>query len=66
MKVIYIIVLILVLIGALNRGAVGFFDFNAVTWLANIVHPAITDPETAEIMINPMVEKCTAIVYDVV
>lgn len=66
MKAIYIIVLILVLVGALNRWAVGFFDFNAVTWLANIVHPAIVDPETAEMMVNPLVEKCTTIVYDVV
>ena len=66
MKVIYIIVLILVLIGALNRWAIGFFDFNAVTWLANMVHPAITDPETAEIIANPLVEKCSAMVYNVI
>jgi hypothetical protein len=66
MKVIYIIVLILVLIGALNRGAIGFFDFNAVLWLANIVHPMIADPVTAEIMLNPLVEKCSTIIYDVV
>ena len=66
MKVIYIIVLILVLIGALNRWAIGFFDFNAVLWLANIVHPAIADPITAEMIVNPLVEKCSTIVYDVV
>lgn len=66
MKVIYIIVLILVLVGALNRGAIGFFDFNAVTWLANIVHPATVDPETAEMIVNPLVETCSKIVYDVV
>ncbi len=66
MKVIYVIILILVLIGGLNRGAIGFFDFNAVTWLANIVHPAIVDPETAELLTNPLVEKCTTIVYDVI
>ena len=66
MKVIYVIILILVLIGGLSRGAVWFFDINVIAWLANIAHPAIVDPETAELLTNPLVKKCTTIAYDVI
>lgn len=65
-NVVRVIVLILVLIAALNLGAIGFFDFDAIMWLANIVHPAITNPETAELMVNPLVKKCTTILFDVI
>lgn len=65
-NVIRVIVLTLVLIGALNRWAIGFFDFNAVTWLANIIHSPITDPVTAELIANPLIKKCSTIIYDVV
>lgn len=66
MKVIYVIALILVIVGALNRGLVGFFDFNLVTWLMNVLFPAMTDPETAEIIANPNATLVANIVYDVV
>lgn len=66
MKVIRVIVLILVLVGALNLGSIWFFNFDAIAWLINIIHPAITNPETAEIIANPLVEKCTTIWYDVI
>ncbi|HKL44461.1 MAG TPA: DUF378 domain-containing protein [Candidatus Absconditabacterales bacterium] len=66
MKVIYVIALILVIVGALNRGLVGFFDFNLVTWLMDVLFPAMTDPETAEIIANPNATLVANIVYDVV
>ncbi len=66
MKVIYVIALILVIVGALNRGLVGFFDFNLVTWLMNVLFPAMTDPETTEILANPNATLVANIVYDVV
>ncbi len=66
MKVVYIIVLILVLIGALNLGSIGFFDFDALMWLINTAHPATIDPETAEFIANPWVTKCTTIWYDAI
>ncbi|HRX64175.1 MAG TPA: DUF378 domain-containing protein [Candidatus Absconditabacterales bacterium] len=66
MKVIYLIALILVIVGALNRGLVGFFDFNLVTWLMDVIFPAITNAETAEIVANPNNALVAKIVYDVV
>jgi hypothetical protein len=66
MKALKVIVLILVLIGALNRGAMGFFDFNAVTWLMDIVFPAMTNAETLELIVNENAMKFTTIIYDVV
>ena len=63
MKVIYVIVLILVLVGALNRGLVGFFDFNAVTWLMDIVYPAVTNAETLEVVVNENAMKVANIIY---
>ena len=65
-NVLRVIVLTLVLIAALNLGSIGFFDFDAIMWLMNTVHPAIANPETAELMINPLVEKCTTILSDVI
>ena len=66
MKVIYVIVLILALIGALNLWAIGFFDFNAITRLATVVFPAITNAETAEVVANPLTAKAATIAYDVI
>ena len=66
MKIVYIIILILVLIGALNLGSIGFFDFDALMWLINTAHPAVVDPETTELIANPWVAKCTTIWYDVI
>lgn len=66
MKVITCILFILVFIGAVNRGLVGFFDFNLVTWLMDILFPAMTNPETAEMIANPNATLVANIVYDVV
>lgn len=66
MKVIYVIALILVIVGALNRGLVGFFDFNLVTWLMDVLFPAMTNAETAEIIANPNNALVANIVYDAV
>ncbi len=66
MKVIYVIALILVLVGALNRGLVGFLDFNLVTWLMDIVFPAMTNAETLEVVANENAMKVANIIYDAV